>query len=111
MSDALEEVFGFAACLFQWRCLTGIIDAYIAASIDHPRTIIEIKRTLSVDAYDQLQRYASAFTTPLARVIIAKSCGPVAFPEPPTFLRTLSDLKALAPGFYVLPCNPKGRNK
>lgn len=110
MSDALQEMYGERVSL-QWYNPAGIVDAKLWGNADIWSSLIEIKSTLSIDAYDQLERYRRASQTPCSRVIIAKSCGPVAFPEPPTFLRTLSDLKALAPGFYVLPFNPKGRNK
>lgn len=110
MSDALVEAFGNRVSL-QHRLRTGIVDARIFGDAFAWSCLIEIKNTLSIDAYDQLERYRSCIRTPVSRVIIAKNCGPVAFPEQPIYLRNIADLKALAPGFYVLPFTSKGKTK
>lgn len=124
VSEELVRLYG-DRCELQKRVPSGIIDAYLKpcplslavrdgdgdANLPEWAVIVEIKNTLSIQAYDQLQRYAGAMSRPVAKVIIAKTCGPVAFPEPPIYLRDLPSLAMLSPGFYILPLQLKRKRK
>jgi len=91
----------------QFKVSSGIIDFITVGDLDHP-IIIEAKLTQTADAYYQLERYARCFIEPCVRAVVTKTVvRTISTPERPTYLQHLADLRAVAPGYYVIPFDGK----